>query len=345
MKEKPRLVLFVDDEPDILSAIRRATLRENFVPLFASSGKEALEIMEKREISVLVTDMRMPEMDGLTLLKIVRQLHPKTVRIVLSGYTQLAQVLATVNLGDIFQFIAKPWQMREELIAGVQQGLERFDLEAERDELRDSLKKKNQAYLNIFGKMEKKSSHDKKILENIEKVQHWTFSCWKKNPRLDSSEYIEFIEMIEQRYLKLLPLGPDEIGRTQMIKDIAGAFQGNVTVRALREDEWCFTGYHGFLMMACNVFAGLLELEQGKETFVTLETDEAGVEVSEIAVGMEPGLLTLSTLAQNKLIIGFSLLHEMGGLFDTRFEATKVNEKIHSLRIICRSEQAESRTK
>lgn len=92
MAEKKNTVLFVDDEIHILSSIRRATMDESFEALFASSGQEALQIFEKKEISVIVTDMRMPGMDGLALLKIVKEKYPQTVRIVLSGYTQLSQV-------------------------------------------------------------------------------------------------------------------------------------------------------------------------------------------------------------------------------------------------------------
>lgn len=72
-------VLFVDDEMNILSAIRRAVVDEPFQAFFANSGKEALKIMEEREIAVLVTDMRMPEMDGLQLLKIVKEEYPATI--------------------------------------------------------------------------------------------------------------------------------------------------------------------------------------------------------------------------------------------------------------------------
>ena len=105
MIAKEAAVLFVDDELNILSAIRRAVTDEAFQSFYANSAKEALKIMAEQEIAVIVTDMRMPEMDGLQLLKIVKSDYPDTVRMVLSGYTQLSQVLATVNHADIFNFI------------------------------------------------------------------------------------------------------------------------------------------------------------------------------------------------------------------------------------------------
>ena len=105
MADKKGTVLFVDDEPHILNAIRRAITDEAFDGLFAESGAAALKIFEEQEVGVIVTDMRMPVMDGLALLKIVREKYPHTVRIVLSGYTQLSQILGTINHGEIFQFI------------------------------------------------------------------------------------------------------------------------------------------------------------------------------------------------------------------------------------------------
>jgi DNA-binding NtrC family response regulator len=72
-------VLFVDDEVNILNSLRRGLIDVDYKCFFASSGKEALEIMKENLISVIVTDMRMPEMDGLTLLKEVKEKYPMTV--------------------------------------------------------------------------------------------------------------------------------------------------------------------------------------------------------------------------------------------------------------------------
>ena len=142
MAEKRNVVLFVDDEQHILNAIRRATIDESFDTVFAGSGATALQALEQQEISVIVTDMRMPVMDGLTLLKIVREKYPSIVRIVLSGYTQLSQVLSSINQGEIFQFIPKPWQMEEELLWTIRRAIERYNMETERNSLQASLTKK-----------------------------------------------------------------------------------------------------------------------------------------------------------------------------------------------------------
>ena len=102
-------VLFVDDEKNILNALKREMIDEGYQCLFASSGNQALQIMQKEKVSVIVSDMKMPEMDGLRLLKLVKEKYPSTVRIVLSGYTQLTQILLSINQAGIFKFLVKPW--------------------------------------------------------------------------------------------------------------------------------------------------------------------------------------------------------------------------------------------
>lgn len=122
-------VLFVDDEKNVISALRRAVSEEPYYAAFAGSAREALQIMEEREISVIVTDMRMPEMDGLTLLRILRDKYPHTVRMVLTSYIHLPQIQAAVNQGEIYRLIAKPWRTEDELLPAVRQAVEYYNLQ------------------------------------------------------------------------------------------------------------------------------------------------------------------------------------------------------------------------
>lgn len=101
-------VLFVDDELYILHAIERLLIKEGFGTYYANCGAEALKIMAEVSIHIIVTDMRMPEMDGLALLTMVQEKYPDTVRLVLSAYTQVAQILPCINSGHLFKFITKP---------------------------------------------------------------------------------------------------------------------------------------------------------------------------------------------------------------------------------------------
>jgi two-component system response regulator HupR/HoxA len=122
-----RTVLFVDDEERILKTIERIVYRKPFQAAFAESGPAALKLLETLEVHVIVTDMRMPEMTGLQLLREVKVKYPQIVRIVLSGYTQVSTLLTAINQGEIFRYITKPWERDDELISVIMEALEHFD--------------------------------------------------------------------------------------------------------------------------------------------------------------------------------------------------------------------------
>ena len=130
-----RTVLFVDDEERLLGSLKRGLLDEQYNTLFANSGKEALEVLKGNEVHVLVTDMRMPEMSGLELLRIVKQDYPHIVRMVLSGYTQIGTLLTAINQGEIYKFITKPWKLEEEFKPAICEAIEYYNLHNERDRL------------------------------------------------------------------------------------------------------------------------------------------------------------------------------------------------------------------
>ncbi len=127
-----RTALFVDDEEKILRSLKRGLMDEPYESLFANSGQEALEILKQNEVHVLVTDMRMPEMPGLELLKIVKEEYPHIVRMVLSGYTQVTTLLTAINQGEIFKFITKPWQLEEEFKPAIQEAVEYYNFRNQR---------------------------------------------------------------------------------------------------------------------------------------------------------------------------------------------------------------------
>ncbi|MEW6165547.1 MAG: EAL domain-containing protein [Pseudomonadota bacterium] len=108
-----RTILIVDDEASILSALRRLLRREGYAILAATSGTEGLELLAAHEVGVVISDARMPEMSGAEFLGRAREMHPDTVRIMLSGYTDLAAVTSAVNRGELFRFLAKPWDDAE----------------------------------------------------------------------------------------------------------------------------------------------------------------------------------------------------------------------------------------
>jgi response regulator RpfG family c-di-GMP phosphodiesterase len=124
------VVLFVDDEPSILSALRRLFRPQGYRVLLAESGPMGLDLLEREPVDLVVSDMRLPEMDGATLLEKVRERWPTVGRILLTGYADIGSTVAAINRGQIHRYVAKPWDDRE-LVMCVQDGLERRRLEQE----------------------------------------------------------------------------------------------------------------------------------------------------------------------------------------------------------------------
>lgn len=348
MAEKKNTVLFVDDEIHILSSIRRATMDESFEALFASSGQEALQIFEKKEISVIVTDMRMPGMDGLALLKIVKEKYPQTVRIVLSGYTQLSQVLATVNQADIFQFIPKPWNMEEELLAGVRQGIKQFNIALERDRLRERLAQKNQAYQNIFRELEQKFINEKKDLANLKKIHQWIFAFWRKNldfgakyleeNKVSIADYTKIIEAIMQKYLDILPTNIETKSLRTTIDKIVKACSERVVVQPVHNNDVKISGYHTFLVMTLQILLELFTIEPEEKIICNMKLDTESGNASLIAIRVQPTETPQSSrVVQNRLKMGCSLLSEIGKAYRTLVKPELVNGEIGAVQIIWQS--------
>ena len=110
--EKKYSVLFVDDEKRILTALRSIFRREYDVHI-ANGGEEALAILAENEINVIVSDQRMPNMLGNELLAEVHKLYPKTMRLLLTGFMDKEAIIKTINEGEIYRFINKPWRNDE----------------------------------------------------------------------------------------------------------------------------------------------------------------------------------------------------------------------------------------
>jgi response regulator RpfG family c-di-GMP phosphodiesterase len=115
-------VLCVDDEPGILAALKRCLRLEGLAVLTATGGEQALEILRETPVDLVISDMRMPGMDGAQLLERIHAEWPGTVRVLLTGHSDPASTVAAVNRGQIFRYLHKPWG-EEELIHTVREGL------------------------------------------------------------------------------------------------------------------------------------------------------------------------------------------------------------------------------
>ncbi len=132
-----RTILYVDDEIDN-TVVFEAAFEDDFNILLATSGQEALEMLEQTPVPVLVADQRMPQMTGVALFEIVRQRYPHTKRILLTGYTEPEAMLDAINKGQVFQYVKKPWD-RATLMSILIRALESHDLELTNSALTDRL--------------------------------------------------------------------------------------------------------------------------------------------------------------------------------------------------------------
>jgi DNA-binding NtrC family response regulator len=127
-------LLFVDDEVRILRTLKAMFRRDYHVHL-ANSGREALSILDHKKMDVVISDQRMPEMLGNELLSRVRAIQPQAIRMLLTGYMDKRAILKTINEGEIFRFISKPWDSEEikEIVseAATASEIEHIDLQPE----------------------------------------------------------------------------------------------------------------------------------------------------------------------------------------------------------------------
>jgi len=159
-------VLFVDDEENILASIKRGLMDEEYTCHFAANGFMALDLMEQFNIAVIVSDMKMPGMDGLKLLREVRERWPKCMRIVLSGYIQLPQIILSINQADIFGFIAKPWNL-DELIDTIRKTLDYYILNENNEKYKNVIEAKNALYIEKLHTLESQIKVYKKNIEMV----------------------------------------------------------------------------------------------------------------------------------------------------------------------------------
>ncbi|MDY6987763.1 MAG: ATP-binding protein [Thermodesulfobacteriota bacterium] len=138
-----KTVLFVDDEQQVLNALRRLLRAEPYESLFAQGGREALNLLDMKAIHVIVTDLSMPEMDGFQLLKQVETRHPEIVRLVLSARGDKDSVFDAIKCGSLYRYILKPWDVKE-LKSSVRQAIDVFNLQEEKRYLVKALEEHNQ---------------------------------------------------------------------------------------------------------------------------------------------------------------------------------------------------------
>lgn len=128
------VILCVDDEPNILSSLRRLFRPEHYQVLTAESGAAGLTILQQQPVDLVISDMRMPQMNGAQFLEQVRSQWPATIRMLLTGYADIDTIVDAINRGEIHRYITKPWNDHDILLI-VRHALERQQLERDKARL------------------------------------------------------------------------------------------------------------------------------------------------------------------------------------------------------------------
>lgn len=170
-------ILFVDDERAILSSLRRLFRSSNYEIHVACSGAEGIELLEKNDIDLVVSDMQMPKMDGAALLSIVAERWPSTERMLLTGHSDLSSAIEAINQGKISRYLTKPWD-DSEIATCVEQALQKKRLVEEKERLERLTVKQNEELLELNESLEEKvklrtreiETAQSKITEQAEKL-------------------------------------------------------------------------------------------------------------------------------------------------------------------------------
>ncbi len=164
-----RTLLLVDDEEEVGAALERLLRRDGYRILRATSGQEGLAILAQNEVGVIISDQRMPGMTGVEFLTQVKELHPQTIRIILSGYADLDSVTAAINQGSIYKFFVKPWDSNT-LRADLVEAFWRYDMARQKEHLMQEIQSANvllaQVNLDLAAAVEKKDNQ-------IDRVVHY----------------------------------------------------------------------------------------------------------------------------------------------------------------------------
>ncbi len=150
-----RTILLVDDEENITASLTRLLRRDGYNILRANSGQEGLALLAQHHVGVIISDQRMPGMTGTEFLSKVRELFPDTVRIVLSGYTELNSVTEAINRGAVYKFLTKPWE-DDLLRAHVEEAFQRHEMKIENARLTRELRQANDELRTINQELEQR---------------------------------------------------------------------------------------------------------------------------------------------------------------------------------------------
>ena len=187
-------LLLVDDEPSILSSLRRLFRPQGYHVLTAEGGQAGLDLLQGETVDLVISDMRMPGMDGARFLEKVRRVQPNAARILLTGYADIASTIAAINEGEIDRYIAKPWDDNDILLV-VREALARRSLEQRNRELTELTGRQNDELRALNASLEQRVRSRTAEIEQINDMLNVAYAELKSNFMLSMQIFAGLMEL------------------------------------------------------------------------------------------------------------------------------------------------------
>jgi FixJ family two-component response regulator len=228
-------LLVVDDEPNVLKAIRRLFAGADYDILTAESGEAGLRFFESHTFHLVISDYRMPGMNGVQFLSKVKELYPETIRIILSGYADVAAIVEAINDGQIYKFLAKPWN-DQELLTAVRRSCEHFSLQREHYHLLEELRTANSELKLLTRGLEQEIEERTRVLHQKNRALELTHNILNFLPigvlGTDAQEIVVYLNQALPQHL-----GTANIGLGQSMGGAAGEAVTRTMQEAMRLQE------------------------------------------------------------------------------------------------------------
>ena len=208
--EAHETLLFVDDEANILSSLKRLFRPLGYRIFTAESGAQGLEIMEREAVDLVVSDMRMPEMNGAQFLEKVNERWPETVRMLLTGYAEVGATIDAINKGHVYRYISKPWEDND-IVLATRHALRQKRLERANRGLEELTRRQNEELKELNATLEDKV---KARTEEVRQTMAFLEAAHDKLKKSFITSIRVFSNLIEMR-------NPNMLGHARRVAELA----------------------------------------------------------------------------------------------------------------------------
>ena len=230
-QEAQATLLFVDDEANILASLKRLFRPQGYRILTAESGAQGLAIMAQENVDLVISDMRMPEMNGAQFLERARETWPDTVRILLTGYAEIGATIEAINKGQIYRYISKPWEDNDITLI-VRHALQQKMLEREKQRLEELTRSQNEELKELNASLEDR------VKARTEELRQTMSFLEASNERLKKNfitSILVFSNLIEMR-------NPKMMGHARRVADLARTLAQNMGLSAAEVQDVFIAG-------------------------------------------------------------------------------------------------------